>query len=131
MIWNVIPKKSVDEIEFGTTRSKVREMINLPYKEFYKTKLSRNTTDDFGVCHVYYDCNDNLEAIEVFGVDITIGGINVFDLTRETMQQLTDDFVGDDSEYYESLSLSIGIYIPADKVHPESVLFGLEDYYKK
>ena len=31
-----------------------------------KSKFSKNTADDFETCHVFYDLDNNCEAIELF-----------------------------------------------------------------
>ena len=57
---------SVNGIPFGSERAAVREALGGKYKEFKKSKFSKNTTDDFGTCHVFYSSDDRFDAIEIF-----------------------------------------------------------------
>ena len=45
--------KSVGNIKFGESREEVRKEYG-DFKEFKKSKYSKNTTDDFKSFHVYY-----------------------------------------------------------------------------
>ena len=67
---DVLPLKGFNNVEFGMNRETVRILLG-PYKEFYKTEESDNTTDDFGFCHIYYDHDNLFEAVEFFA-DIEI-----------------------------------------------------------
>ena len=53
--WIIVPNKKVGDIEFGMKRKTVREVIGEEYKEFKKNIFSKNTTDDYGEFHVYYN----------------------------------------------------------------------------
>lgn len=50
------------------SRENVRNLINLPYKEFIKSSFSKNTSDIFGNNDfmITYDLNNNLELIEIY-----------------------------------------------------------------
>ncbi len=121
------PLKRVGEIELGTSRSVVREAANLPYKEFKKTLLSTNTTDDFGAFHVYYDDDDRCEAVELFDdVEVEVAGNVVFPVTPEEAQRVIPSLASD-GDGLISVEESIGIYAPGGKM--ESILFGARGYY--
>lgn len=121
------PLKRVGEIDLGASRSVVREAVNLPYKEFKKTPLSTNTTDDFGTFHVYYDDDDRCEAVELFDdVEVEVDGKLVFPTSSEEARRVIPSLVPD-GDGLVSAEESIGIYAPGGKM--ESILFGARGYY--
>ena len=107
MRFDAVPTVGVNEVKFGMNREKVRSLLGAA-TEFYKFDDDINTTDDFGFCHVFYDENNECEAIEIFD------------------EEAIGDFEQDD-EGLISISKSIGIYGPDG--HMESILFAKEDYY--
>ena len=119
---NVVPLESVDGVRFGTKRSEVRKQWG-SFDEFKKSAFSQNTTDDFGFCHVYYDADDNMEAVEIFDADVYIGDIKVFPVSETEVKGIIDDL---DNELI-SVSKSIGVYAPYGKA--ECILFGCKGYY--
>ncbi len=125
--WIAIPLKKVNDIEFGMSREEVRKKFAVPVREFKKSRFSKRTTDDFGCCHVYYDENDQCEAIEIFDdIAIYMDHKKIFPATiKEACEIITDLKKEDDS--YISEKMSVGIYAPGDKM--ESILFGCEGYY--
>ena len=124
----VEPLKRVGEIELGASRSVVREAANLPCKEFKKTLLSTNATDDFGAFHVYYDDDDHCEAVELFDdVEVEVGGKLVFPTSSEEARRAIPSLVPD-GDGLVSVEESIGIYAPGGTM--ESILFGVKGYYK-
>ena len=125
--WNAQPLKEINGIRFGMPRTLVRELFDGEYREFKKNRFSKNTTDDFGICHVFYNLEDKCEAVEVFiGCEIFVDGKMFFPVKIESMKNLIKDF---EEEYgsYISKSQSIGIYAPNGM--PESILFGAVGYY--
>lgn len=124
----VIPLKSVGEIHFGMKREEVRDILGVEAKEFRKTKFSANTTDDYGFCHVYYNSNDECEAVEIFDeIQVSVGGNIIFPGGLENAKNLISDFE-EECGTYISKSNSIGIYAPTGKL--ESILFGVRGYYE-
>ncbi len=125
--WIVEPLKSVNGIKFGMSRKDVRDIIGQSYFEFRKTKFSKNTSDNFGICHVFYNIQDEFEAIEIFDeVGVVIKGKQIFPADIAVLSELSGDFIKED-DFYMSKSKSIGIYAPSGKM--ESILFGIKDYY--
>lgn len=121
-----VPLLGVNEAKFGMKRDEVREVFGKA-REFKKSKFSKNTTDDFGFCHVYYDQEDKCEAIEIFAeVEVVIDGKKVFSEGLEILKSMFSDFEEDDGGFI-SKRYSIGIYAPYNKV--ESILLGRGDYY--
>lgn len=122
--------KSVGNIRFGMKRSEVRENLG-QYKEFKKSQFSKNTTDDFGICHVYYDREDKCEAVELFdGVDIKI--LNTINLPKKfdeicTVLKSLDGNLEVAEDYCTSIKYSIGVYAIGNKV--DTILFGKSGYY--
>lgn len=125
--WIVEPLKKVNGISFGMCRTEVRKILGTEFKEFKKSKFSKNTTDDYGFCHVFYDATNKCEAIEIFDdITVSISGKDVFPTTTTVLKEVADDFVEEDDSFI-SKSKSIGVYAPNGKM--ESILLGNKDYY--
>ena len=126
MRFDAVPTVGVNEVKFGMNREKVRSLLGAA-TEFYKFDDDINTTDDFGFCHVFYDENNECEAIEIFDeAEVYVNGLLIFPTDFETAKKAIGDFEQDD-EGLISFSKSIGIYGPDG--HMESILFAKEDYY--
>ena len=124
----VEPLKGIDEISVGISREEVRKYFGNNFEEFKKSKFSKNTTDDYGYCHIFYDKDNKFEAIEFFDeVTIIIDDIIVFPNRIEVIKKVSDDFEKDE-ESYISKEKSIGIYAPNDIM--ESILLGMKGYYR-
>ena len=62
------------------------------FKEFKKTRFSKNTTDDFGCFHVFYDESDRVVAIEFFRhAEVSYKEKNLFGLDRTALISLFND----------------------------------------
>ena len=108
-------------------RCSITQAANLPYKEFKKTPLSTNTTDDFGAFHVYYDDDDRCEAVEFFDdAEVEVDGELVFPTSSEEVRRVIPSLVPD-GDGLVSVEESIGIYAPGGTM--ESILFGVKGYY--
>ena len=126
--WIAIPGKEVNGVRFGMTRSEVRKVLGGKFKEFKKTKFSKNTTDDFGLCHVFYDKNDRCCAVEVFAeCQISVDDNIVFPLDIVSVGKLITDLENEGDGSYISKKLSVGIFAP-DGI-PETILLGADGYY--
>ena len=113
--------KDVNGVSFGTKRKAVRAVFGTA-KE-YKKKI----TDDFGFCHVFYNAEDECEAIEVFGdIKVEVDGAVIFPTDVETAKKQLSDLVEEDGSLI-SKKFSVGIYAPSGKM--ESILFGAPGYY--
>jgi hypothetical protein len=124
-----IPNVSVGGIKFGMNRDAVRKIINNEYSEFKKHQKVKNTADDFGLCHVYYDENNKCEAIEFFDdVEILLGNKTIFPSTLSNVKQMINDIEKDGSLMYISKAKSIGITVN-EKGKIKSILFGCKKYY--
>lgn len=127
----VEPLKKVGDICFGMSRSQVREIMG-EYKEFKKSRFSKNTVDDFNECHIYYDSNNLCQAIELYGeyrIKIKENSIlpnNFTDICR--VLEALDKNLEIEYDTCTSIKYSIGVYAPGGKV--ESILFGKDGYYK-
>lgn len=121
------PLIGVDKIEFGMKRSEVRSILG-EAKEFKKSKFSKTITDDFGFCHVFYNLNDECEAIEIFEeTEVQIENVVVFPNGMDKLKSMLSD-LEDDNCGFISKSKSIGVYAPDGKM--ESILFGCAGYYE-
>jgi len=76
------PYKKVGNIAFDEKRSLVR--TDYPnFREFKKTPISKNTTDGYPGFHVFYDANNEVEAVEFFrGDSLMLNGVNLFGLSK-------------------------------------------------
>lgn len=129
--WTVEPLKEVNGIKFGMKRDSVRKLFTVEAKEFKKSKFSKNTTDDFGFCHIFYNQQNECEAIEIFRdnkniIEILISGAIIFPTSLDIVKSFFKD-LEKDGDSYISKANSIGIYAPNDKM--ESILFGDQGYY--
>ena len=121
------PLKEVNGIKFGMKREDVRKIIG-EAKEFKKSKFSKNTTDDFGYCHVFYNEDDECEAIEIFNnTEVLIDETVVFPINISEIKTIIKDLVEEEGSFI-SKSQSIGIYAPNGNM--ESILFGNIGYYE-
>ena len=124
----VKPLETVNGIEFGSNREKVRELFG-DYTEFKKSKFSKNTTDDFGYCHVFYNLQNECEAFEFFGDDIIVSVENqqFYPSTISNIKNVLQD-LKEEAGSLICKKLSIGITTDNGKV--ESILFGNKGYYE-
>jgi hypothetical protein len=123
---NVIPLNEVAGIKFGMKRADVRKIFGKA-TEFKKSKFSKITTDDFGFCHVFYDKNNQCEAVEIFSeAEVYVDGKKVFPITLDEYSKNIGNLQKDDDSYID-VKQSIGIYAPSGNM--ESILFGNVGYY--
>ena len=126
-----IPTESVGMIRFGMTREMVRTTVGMPFTVFCKSRFSKNTTDDFGFMHVFYDEKDICEAVELFDDCVVMvddvclmpsdkGIIDGWLKTRDAAIEVSPD---------SSVSKSLSIGVAASDGKIESVLFGRAGYY--
>ena len=125
MKFNVTPNIGVNGVLFGAERSKVRSALGA-YSEFKKSPFSKNTADDFGQCHVFYDSENRFQAIEFFSGEVYIDDKKIFPATINQVKKIIPDLINDDNGLL-SFSQSVGIYAPAEEI--ESILFGQAGYY--
>lgn len=92
-IFDVKPFSFVGCIEFEMPREIVRKNMG-SYMEFKKNMFSRNTTDDFDFCHVYYDTENKVEAVEFLeseNVAVVYKGECLFSLGESNIIHLFND----------------------------------------
>jgi len=126
MEWNVNPTFDINNIAFGTDREVVRNKLGVPVEEFKKSKYSKNTTDDYGNFHVFYDIENNLEAIEIFEGTVSVNGNILFPGTLQGMLEYDASFEKEEDGCI-STKLAIGVYAPGGVI--ESILIGCKGYY--
>ena len=124
--WIIVPNKKIGDIEFGMKRKIVREVIGEEYKEFKKNIFSKNTTDDYGEFHVYYNGSE-CEAVEIFEGEFVYKGFNIMKLNLQKIKELFEDLKEDGENYYLSQKYSIGITMDGNKI--DAILLGEKDYY--
>jgi len=129
--FEIIPNKKAGNISFQLTRDVVRKLLG-EFREFKKNRSSKKTADDFKFCHVFYDKDDKVEAVEFFAEnELLYKGKNLFSNSyNELLQSLKEkkiDYKEDDSGIIID-SLDIAAYIP-DKRKIESILVYRRGYY--
>lgn len=124
---SAVPLKEVAGVQFGMKRTEVRKVLG-EANEFKKSKFSKTFTDDFAFCHVFYNSNDECEAIELFNeVQVMIGDKLVFPTTLDEAKKILGELTEEVGSYISKKN-SVGIYAPDGSM--ESILFGAEGYYE-
>lgn len=127
MRFSFSPNKSVGKIEFGLDRAEIRQILSGFKKEFKKNRFSKNTTDDFEYCHVYYDINNKCNAVELFnGNELIYANKNLFSLNESELKKLFPDMI---EEYGSHLSLKYSVGVSFDEGQVDSILIGCKGYY--
>jgi len=126
-----LPYIGIEQIKLDSAREEVRKSLG-EYKDFKKTKFSKNTTDDFSYCHVFYNEQNKVEAVEFFdSTEFMFKGKNLFSFSfRELklfMEHNSIDFKEDDSGF-GSDSIGLSVYSP-DKQRIETILIYKRGYY--
>ncbi|MDR0286689.1 MAG: hypothetical protein LBI03_03130 [Clostridiales bacterium] len=126
-----LPYIGTEKIKLGSTREEARSTLGT-FNEFKKTKFSKNTTDDFSFCHVYYDVQNKVEAIEYFNsTEFLFKGNNLFSLNFSELKSFFGnnkiDFQEDDSGL-RSDAIGLSVYSP-NKEHIETILIYKRGYY--
>ena len=127
MVYDINPFKSVGPIEFGATREETRSKLG-EFKEFKKTRFSKNTTDDFGCFHVFYDESDRVVAIEFFrNSKVYYNDKNLFVLNKADLISLFNDSYK--SEEQDTIIFnSFGVEIPFEDNEVDSVFVHSKEY---
>jgi hypothetical protein len=127
MQFEVTPNEAVGKVFFGADREEVRCVLNGFKGEFKKSKFSKNTTDDFGYCHVFYNRNNQCNAVEFFEkCELIYMGKDLFKISALELKKLFPD-IKEEYGSYISVLASVGVVFNGDTV--ESVLIGCKDYY--
>ncbi len=127
--WQLIPNVSVNNLRFGVDRDTVLKELGKPKRSFRKGMSSPNTTDEYQSCHVYYSEDDKLEAIEFFGVEITIY-VDQQQLFPGTLTDAKSIFPDLEEDYGSYISKVNSVGIGAEDERIESVLVGRKNYYE-
>lgn len=118
---------SVGNINLGEERNSVRNK-NGNYKEFKKSKYSKNTTDDFSSFHVFYDADNKVIAVEFFE-NVYLNDINLFSKTYKELKDLFHDSSDkEDDSGIIFTKYGFSVYSP-DKQTIETVLVFKKGYY--
>lgn len=128
---NFLPYIGTEQIKFDSVREEIRNSLGA-YKEFKKTKFSKNTTDDFTFCHVFYDANNKVEAIEYFDtIELLYKEKNLFLLLftelKSFLKSNSIDYQEDDFGF-KSDSIGLSVYSP-EKTKIESLLIYKKGYF--
>ena len=141
MIFNIVPNKGVNNIEFGMNSANVRRLMNARFESGpWRNPSKYFPTDWFQVVGVfaYYDADGLLEAIEFHEpAAICLGDVDLlrlpYGVAKSLLTKLDPDF-SSDGEGIDFRKLNIGLYAPdveelADNARIESVLVGRSGYY--
>lgn len=126
----IIPYKGITNAKFGEKRDIVRKNLG-SFKEFKKSKFSKNTTDDFGFCHIFYDSENNVEAIEFFdNSDIVFNQKQLFSLDYKALKSfLNDESIKEDDCGARFPKYGISVYAP-DLKKIESIMIYAKSYFE-
>ena len=125
------PYERVGNIKFGSERETVRK-DNGNFKEFRKSRFSKNSTDDFASFHVFYSEDDRVEAVEFFREsnlyfhDIQLFSQSYGDL--KTRLNALDSNITEDESGIIYTTLGFSVYSP-DGEQVESILVFEKGYY--
>ena len=122
----VKPNAEVQGVRFGTKREVVREAFGSNYREFKKSIFSKNTTDDYGSFHLFYDKDDRMVAVEFFEGEVIVRGKTVLPAKLSAVRSVIKNLHEDEGGYV-SYDESVGVSVNGDEV--ESILFGCKNYY--
>lgn len=127
----VIPTQSVGFIRFGMMREDVRTAVGSTCTEFRKSKFSKNTTDDFGFMHVFYDEKNTCEAVELFNdCTVTVDDVCLMPSDKaEVDAWLKERDAAAELSPCDSVSKALAIGVAASEGRVESILFGRAGYY--
>jgi hypothetical protein len=125
----LIPYNGMEIVKFGDSREVVRKELG-NYKEFKKSKFSKNTTDDFRFCHVFYDSENKMEAIEFFPeAQISLNEKQLFSFDYSSLKKfLKDESIKEDDSGARFPKYGISVYVP-DLEHIESIMLYAKSYY--
>lgn len=139
MKFSIRPYFGTNDLEFGMKREVIREKLGNEFREFKKSPFSKNTTDAFKYCHVYYDSENLCVAVEFFEPseinfnDLIIIG-SPYDKIRDEFARI-DESIDYNDAGFTSFKYGIGIFAPFAKKKPkdpvESVIIFKEGYYGK
>jgi hypothetical protein len=126
-----LPYSGDGHIKLDLAREEARKILGT-FKEFKKTKFSKNTTDDFSFCHVFYSEQNKIDAVEFFDTtEFLFKSKNLFSLTFSELKTFLKsnslDFMEDDSGF-KSDGIGLSVYSP-DKEKIESILIYKRGYY--
>lgn len=126
-----LPYKGAGHIKLDLAREETRKTLGA-FKEFKKTKFSKNTTDDFSFCHVFYSAQNKIDAVEFFDeTEFLFKGKNLFSLSfselKSFLKNNTIDFQEDDSGL-RSDDIGLSVYSP-DKGKIETIFIYKRGYY--
>ena len=127
-----LPYNGAGQIKFDSAREETRKTLSTFKEEFRKTKFSKNTTDDFSFCHVFYNEQNKVEAVEFFETtEFLFKGKNLFLLSLTGLKSLLKsnsiDFQEDDSGL-RSDAIGLSVFSP-DKEKIDTILIYQKGYY--
>lgn len=125
----IIPYEGFDNIRFSDNRENVRKVLGA-FTEFKKSKFSKNTTDDFGFCHVFYTIDNKVTAIEFFSdSDLCLNEKHLFSLNYSELKDfLSDSSIEEDDSGAKFPKFGISVYAP-DLNAIETILVYSKDYW--
>lgn len=126
-----IPNIGAGQIKLDSARDEIRKTLGA-FKEFKKTKFSKNTTDDFSFCHIYYNEQNKVDAIEFFdSTEFLFKETNLFQLSFKKLKSFLKtnsfDFIEDDTGIRSDI-IGLSVYSP-DKEKIETILVYKKGYY--
>ena len=125
------PYKGAGHIKLDLAREEIRKTLGT-FKEFKKTKASKNTTDDFSFCHVFYNAQNKIDAVEFLDeTEFFYKGKNLFSLSFSELKSfLNSNSINfqEDNSGLRSDDIGLSVYSP-DKGKIETIFIYKREYY--
>ena len=119
MDFHIAPYADIGPLGFGMGKAEVRQTLPGVPREFRKTPLSKNLTDDYGFCHVFYDQANRLVAVEFWPSDdakLILDGADLLSTPyaqlRDSLAQ-TDEALEEDDMGFTSPRYGVGASAPS------------------
>ena len=122
--------KSVNGVAFGADRECIRKCLGGKYKEFKKNLFSKNTSDAFSDCVVYYTPDNKVDAIEFAqGAEVSISGKVIlweYDFIKNWLFSLDSETIIQ-ADGLTSIPNGVSVFIIDRDV--QSILFSVPSYF--
>lgn len=109
-VYSLVPGQGVNNVCFNEPRETVRQKLG-GYKEFKKSRFSKNTSDMFSSLCVFYTDDNKAREIEFYhGTQLMFRGKDLFQLSAEELMALFEKD-GAIRDHADITVEKLGIYI--------------------
>lgn len=130
-IW---PLEGVGDILFGKEKAEILSKLGVPLRTFMRSKESEAAVDDFGWCHVLYNPQGIVEAVEFFNdgtVALSFQEKNLFSLCFDDLAKTLQEH-DDEAEFTppDIVSKKLGIAAYGEDGKTVSIIVSTKGYLK-